>query len=128
VEVQPVTATTILVADDQADLRRILRILLSRGTGWEVLEAVDGDDAVDVAAANRIDAAVLDHRMPGRSGVEVARVLRADGFEGPIVIFSAYLEPDVMAEAERLRVQSVPKGEIAMLSDVLRTALERPAT
>lgn len=122
------TATTILVADDQADLRRILRILLSRGTGWEVLEAVDGDDAVDVAAANRIDAAVLDHRMPGRSGVEVARVLRADGFEGPIVIFSAYLEPDVMAEAERLRVQSVPKGEIAMLSDVLRTALERPAT
>lgn len=122
------TATTILVADDQADLRRILRILLTRGTGWEVLEAVDGDDAVAVAAANRIDAAVLDHRMPGRSGVEVARALRADGFEGPVVIFSAYLEPDVMAEAERLRVQSVPKGEITMLSDVLRTALERPTT
>lgn len=122
------TATTILVADDQADLRRILRILLTRGTGWEVLEAVDGDDAVEVAAANRIDAAVLDHRMPGRSGVEVARVLRADGFQGPIVIFSAYLEPDVMAEAERLAVRSVPKGEIAMLSDVLRAELDRPAT
>jgi CheY-like chemotaxis protein len=123
--VQPVTATTILVADDQADLRRILRILLTRGTGWEVLEAVDGDEAVEVAAANRIDAAVLDHRMPGRSGVEVARVLRADGFRGPIVIFSAYLEPEVMAEAERLQVRSVPKGEIAMLSDVLREELER---
>lgn len=122
------TATTILVADDQADLRRILRILLTRGTGWEVLEAVDGDDAVEVAAANRIDAAVLDHRMPGRSGVEVARVLRADGFQGPIVIFSAYLEPDVMAEADRLEVRSVPKGEIAMLSDVLRAELDRPAT
>lgn len=122
------TATTILVADDQADLRRILRILLTRGTGWEVLEAVDGDDAVEVAAANRIDAAVLDHRMPGRSGVEVARVLRADGFQGPIVIFSAYLEPDVMAEADRLEVRSVPKGEIAMLSDVLRAELDGRAT
>lgn len=117
------TATTILVADDQADLRRIVRILLTRGTGWEVVEAVDGDEAIAVAAATRLDAAVLDHRMPGRSGVEVARVLREDGFEGPIVIFSAYLEPDVLAEAERLDVRSVPKGEIAMLNEVLQEEL-----
>lgn len=117
------TATTILVADDQADLRRIVRILLTRGTGWEVLEAVDGDEAIAVAAANELAAVVLDHRMPGRSGVEVARVLRDDGFTGPIVIFSAYLEPDVLAEAERLDVRTVPKGEIAMLSDVLQDEL-----
>ncbi|WP_052668385.1 response regulator transcription factor [Nitriliruptor alkaliphilus] len=117
------STTTILVADDQADLRRIVRILLTRGTGWEVIEAVDGDDAVEVAAASEIDAAVLDHRMPGRTGIEVAQVLRADGFTGPIVIFSAYLEPDLLAEAERLDIRSVPKGEIAMLNDVLRAAL-----
>lgn len=117
------TATTILVADDQADLRRIVRILLTRGTGWEVIEAVDGDEAVEIAAVSDFDAAVLDHRMPGRNGVEVAAVLRDEGFTGPIVIFSAYLEPDVLAEADRLDVQTVPKGEIAMLSDVLQTAL-----
>lgn len=117
------STTTILVADDQADLRRIVRILLTRGTGWEVIEAVDGDEAVEVAAASDIDAAVLDHRMPGRTGIEVAQVLRGDGFAGPIVIFSAYLEPDLLAEAERLDIRSVPKGEIAMLNDVLRTAL-----
>jgi two-component system, chemotaxis family, chemotaxis protein CheY len=118
-----VSTTTILVADDQADLRRIVRILLTRGTGWEVIEAVDGDEAVEVAAASDIDAAVLDHRMPGRTGIEVAQVLRGDGFTGPIVIFSAYLEPDLLAEAERLDIRSVPKGEIAMLNDVLRAAL-----
>lgn len=122
------TATTILVADDQADLRRIVRILLTRGTGWEVVEAVDGDEAVAVAAATRLDAAVLDHRMPGRSGLEVARVLREDGFQGPIVIFSAYLEPDVLTEAERLDVRSVPKGEIAMLNEVLQEELNPKPT
>lgn len=118
------TTTTILVADDQADLRRIVRILLTRGTGWEVVEAVDGDEAVALAANTRFDAAVLDHRMPGLSGIEVARVMREDGFTGPLVIFSAYLEPDVLAEAERLDVRSVPKGEIAMLHSVLVEALE----
>jgi CheY-like chemotaxis protein len=118
-----VSATTILVADDQADLRRIVRILLTRGTSWEVVEAVDGDDAVAVAAQHDIDAAVLDQRMPGRNGIDVADVLRGRGFGGPIVIFSAYLEPEILAEAERLGVRSVPKGEIALLTEVLRAAL-----
>jgi CheY-like chemotaxis protein len=115
--------TTILVADDQADLRRLVRLLLTRGTGWEVVEAVDGDDAVVVAGRNHLDAAVLDQRMPKRTGMEVAGELRAQGFTGPIVIFSAYLEPDILAEAERLDVRSVAKGDIASLSDVLRAAL-----
>jgi CheY-like chemotaxis protein len=115
--------TTVLVADDQADLRRIVRLLLTRGTGWDVVEAVDGDDALAVASATSFDAAVLDHRMPGRTGVEVARAFRDDGFAGPIVIFSAYLEADVLAEAERLEVQTVAKGDIAELNDVLHAAL-----
>lgn len=115
--------TTVLVADDQADLRRIVRLLLSRGTGWEIVEAADGDEAVTVAAQHEIDAAVLDHRMPGRTGVEVARHLRDTGFTGPLIIFSAYLEADVLAEAERLEVRTVAKGDIAELSDVLHGEL-----
>jgi CheY-like chemotaxis protein len=118
-----VTVTTILVADDQADLRRLVRLLLTRGTDWEVVEAIDGDDALAVAATHELAAAVLDQRMPRRSGMEVAAALRADGFTGPIVVFSAYLEPDVLATVERLGVRSVAKGDIATLTDVLRTAL-----
>lgn len=117
------TATTILVADDQADLRRLVRLLLTRGSDWEVVEATDGDDALAVAAANDVAAVVLDQRMPRRSGVEVAAVLRERGFTGPIVIFSAYLEPEFDAEATRLGVRSVPKGDIVSLGDVLRAAL-----
>jgi CheY-like chemotaxis protein len=118
-----VTATTILVADDQADLRRLLRLLLTRGTDWEILEAVDGDDALAVVAAHEVSAVVLDQRMPSRSGLEVAGVLRERGFTGPIVIFSAYLEPKFDGEAARLGVRSVPKGDIVSLGDVLRAAL-----
>jgi CheY-like chemotaxis protein len=127
VEVLPVTATTILVADDQADLRRIVRILLTRGTGWDVVEAEDGDAAIAAARMQDFDAAVLDHRMPGLTGIEVARVLRDDGFTGPIVIFSAYLEPELLAEAERLQIRSVPKGEIALLHEVMQQALDPAA-
>lgn len=115
--------TTVLVADDQADLRRIVRLLLTRGTGWEVLEAADGDEAIVLADQHELDAAILDHRMPGRTGVEVARHLRETGFAGPLIIFSAYLEADVLAEAERLDVVTVAKGDIAELNDVLLGAL-----
>jgi two-component system, chemotaxis family, chemotaxis protein CheY len=122
-EVEAGAVKTVLVADDQADLRRIVRLLLTRGTGWEVVEAADGDEAVTVASEHALDAAVLDHRMPGRTGVEVARHLRDSGFTGPLIIFSAYLEADVLAEAERLEVTTVAKGDIAELSDVLHGAL-----
>lgn len=117
--------TTVLVADDQADLRRIVRLLLTRGTGWEVVEAADGDEAIAVGGQHQLDAAVLDHRMPGATGVEVARYLRAGGFAGPIIIFSAYLEADVLAEADQLEVVTVAKGDIAELHDVLLRALGR---
>jgi two-component system, chemotaxis family, chemotaxis protein CheY len=122
-EVEAGAVKTVLVADDQADLRRIVRLLLTRGTGWEVVEAADGDEAVIAATEHTLDAAVLDHRMPGRTGVEVARHLRDTGFTGPLIIFSAYLEADVLAEAERLEVTTVAKGDIAELSDVLHGAL-----
>jgi two-component system, chemotaxis family, chemotaxis protein CheY len=123
VTVEAGSVKRVLVADDQADLRRIVRLLLTRGTGWEVIEAADGDEAVAVASEHTLDAAVLDHRMPGRTGVEVARHLRDTGFSGPLIIFSAYLEADVLAEAERLEVTTVAKGDIAELSDVLHGAL-----
>lgn len=115
--------TTILVADDQADLRRLVRILLTRGTGWEVVEAVDGDDALTAATDHDLAAVVLDQRMPHRTGLEVAEVLRTRGFTGPIVVFSAYLEPETSETVRRLEVTAVAKAEIANLAGVLRDAL-----
>ncbi len=61
---------TILVVDDDPDMRTLLRNILE-GAGYEVSEAVDGEDAVDLMSENPCDVALLDIAMPGASGLEV---------------------------------------------------------
>lgn len=68
---------TVLIADDDARVRRLLRSTLDCG-GYAVLEAADGDAAVAAVRAHRPAVAVLDVQMPGRSGLDVCRALRAD--------------------------------------------------
>jgi CheY-like chemotaxis protein len=67
----------VLLAEDDADLRRVLALALRRA-GYEVLEAGDGAAALALARAARPDVAVLDGRLPGGSGPAVARALAAD--------------------------------------------------
>lgn len=66
------TGLKVLIADDSAALRQRLRRMISDIDGVEsVTEAADGAEAVDLIHSTRFDAAVLDIRMPGRSGMEV---------------------------------------------------------
>jgi two-component system, OmpR family, response regulator MprA len=67
---------TILVADDDLKITEMLRRTLTY-EGYTVLTAVDGQDALDKAQANRPDLVVLDWMMPRLSGIEVAKRLRA---------------------------------------------------
>jgi len=68
---------TILIADDESALRALVRATLDSGR-LRILEAADGDEAVAVARAEHPDLILLDWSMPGRTGLEVARELRAD--------------------------------------------------
>ena len=52
---------------------------------------------------------ILDHRMPDVTGMEVARTLVSEGFDTPIVIFSAYLDPELEADAAALTLFPVDK-------------------
>lgn len=67
----------ILLADDQLAARELLRTVLS-GTGYQVVEAGDGDEALRQAAAGVPDLILLDIQMPGRDGFSVCAALRAD--------------------------------------------------
>lgn len=80
----------IVVADDEADIRRLIVFTLNR-RGYTVLEASTGDTALELIRHERPDLAVLDVMMPGLTGLEVAAALKADPETRsiPIVILSA---------------------------------------
>jgi two-component system cell cycle response regulator DivK len=66
----------ILVIEDHADNRRIVRDLLTSG-GYEVVEATTGEDGVRIAAAQRPDLILMDLDLPGIDGYEATRRIKA---------------------------------------------------
>ena len=83
-------ATTILIAEDDADIREVLRLYLE-GEGFAVAEAADGNTALRLALSSSPDAAILDVMMPGMNGYELTRALRRQS-DIPILILSAKSE------------------------------------
>ena len=67
----------ILVVEDQEDLRGILRDLLT-SSGYEMLEAADGQAGVDKAKAETPDLILMDIQMPIMDGYEATRQIKAD--------------------------------------------------
>jgi two-component system, cell cycle response regulator DivK len=67
----------ILVVEDQEDLRGILRDLLA-GSGYEMLEAPDGQAGVDKAKAEKPDLILMDIQMPVMDGYDATRQIKAD--------------------------------------------------
>jgi two-component system alkaline phosphatase synthesis response regulator PhoP len=78
----------ILIVEDDRTLRQALTFNLER-EGYEVRSAVDGQQALDWARNDQFDLMLLDVMLPGMSGIEVLRVLRAEGVGTPVIILSA---------------------------------------
>lgn len=85
---------TILVADDDAPIRDLLRRVLDRD-GYQLLVAADGRQALQIADqhAGPIDLLFSDIIMPEMSGVDLARAIKARRPETKIILTSAYLRP-----------------------------------
>ena len=77
----------ILIADDEAEIRAIVELLL-RGEGYDVVPVCDGQEAADRAAED-IDLYLLDVNMPRLSGIMAAAQIR-QRFDAPIVFLTAY--------------------------------------
>jgi two-component system phosphate regulon response regulator PhoB len=76
---------TLLVADDEDGVRALVRMTLE-GESLEILEAADGEQAVTMAREYHPDVVLLDVMMPGRSGFDVCRDLKADPSTAGITI------------------------------------------
>lgn len=91
---------TLLVVDDEPHMRLLAFRVLSKA-GYQVLQATDGIEAIEMVAKHSIDLVLCDIAMPRMGGLEVVKVLKEQ--KGPpIVIMSAHTsqEDQVKAEAE----------------------------
>lgn len=94
----------ILCVEDEPDLRRDIADELSEA-GYAVIEACDGWEALDLLDASRPDLILCDISMPGLSGYDVLRSVRAKGpdyAETPFVFLSALSDPREIVEGKRL--------------------------
>jgi two-component system chemotaxis response regulator CheY len=93
----------VLIADDSMTIRRIITKVLA-GLGLpEVVEAVNGSEAVTAAADPAVRLILMDWNMPVMSGMEAVKAIRASGNRTPIIM--------VTTEAEKSRViEAVQSG------------------
>lgn len=82
---------TILIVDDNEDSRDLVKKILKK-QGYEIIEAIDGEEALAKAIAYRPDLILMDISIPKIDGYEVTRRLKArvDFKDTPIIAFTAH--------------------------------------
>ena len=89
----------ILIVDDEKEIVKGLAINLTR-EGFEVIQAFDGKEGLNLAIKERPDLILGDVAMPGMNGLDMCRELRKKGIETPIILLTARGE-----EIDRMRDQ-----------------------
>jgi CheY-like chemotaxis protein len=94
-------AETILLVEDEATIRKLVRDVLSRG-GYTVLDAPAGEAALELLRANEVDLLLTDVVMPGMSGPDLARIATAERPSIRVLFTSGYTnEPEeLLAEPD----------------------------
>jgi two-component system, chemotaxis family, chemotaxis protein CheY len=113
----------VLVADDSATMRKIIMRSLQAVGVSSAIEASDGNEAVQIFIPGHFDMVLTDWNMPGKSGLEVVKEIRAKDAKIPIIM--------ITTEAERTRVlQAIEAGVSDYLvkpftAETLREKLEK---
>jgi DNA-binding NtrC family response regulator len=97
--------TTILVVDDEKNIRRTLGMVL-QGEGFRVVESESAEQAIDIVthADSPIDMAILDLKLPGMSGIQLLERLRAEEAtrELPVIVISGHATVQDAVDAIKL--------------------------
>jgi CheY-like chemotaxis protein/sugar/nucleoside kinase (ribokinase family) len=114
----------ILIAEDNALLRGVLRDALEEAGMTVVGEASDGAEAVTVAERTLPDVVVMDMRMPNVDGIEATEQIAASEWAMPVVVLSAYDEPQMIDAALNAGAANCLKKGVGLdeLIDAIRSA------
>lgn len=103
----------VLLAEDDPHLRELMADAL-REDGYEVIEAADGIELwnmivseLELGPVHRPGLVISDIRMPGATGIEVLAALRECNTSMPVVLTTAFGDPETHAEAGRLGAETV---------------------
>lgn len=112
----------ILIVDDVATNRIVMKVKLSAAR-YEVVPAASGAEALEIAASGGIDIVIMDMMMPGMTGAETCRKMRADPALATIPVILVTASDDVEARMEGLSAGAddfltKPVDELALLARV----------
>jgi len=117
----------LLCIDDHSEVLAILREFL-QSSGYSVLTAASGHAGLNLLAANRVDAVIVDYEMPRKSGDLVAKEIRRSHPELPILMFSGYVA-ELPTSAFQHVDAVVTKGErAAALLEAIAGLFDAPVT
>jgi len=122
----------IVVADDEAHILHVVSMKLTNA-GYEVLTAMDGEEALELCQAERPDLLITDYQMPYLTGLELCKKLRADPETKkiPAIMLTARgfdMEPAEMIQAGIAAVLAKPFSPREVLEKVTDLLAATPAS
>jgi DNA-binding NarL/FixJ family response regulator len=113
----------VLVVDDTDHVRGMLVDMLDLD-GFEVVgQASSGQEAIELAAEMNPEVVIMDYKMPGMDGLAAARTIRDNTPSQSIIIYTAYLDPELEAEARAIGV-AMTVGKVEGLNQLERHITE----
>lgn len=112
----------LLIVDDEEGIRSLVRMTLESDR-YEILEAVEGSEAIELARAHRPDLVLLDIMLPDQSGIEILRELKKDPRTAgaTVVMLTAKAQGSDISDAEEAGADGYftkPFSPIALLTKV----------
>ena len=99
----------LIVDDSKMSRLMVKKIIQSSYPDWEIIEACDGQEAIDVAQGEDFNIIFVDYNMPGMNGGEAAKVLRPLFPDAKIAFLTANIQGAIVNEAKELKIDFIPK-------------------
>jgi CheY-like chemotaxis protein len=99
-----------LIVDDSKLARMVMASAFRRlRPDWELIEASNGEDAINALSSQAIDIALVDFNMPGIDGLELVAKIRKSHPKMPMAVVSANVQDEIIARARELNAAFVTK-------------------